>query len=117
VVETHDPSFVRAMHGDQAERVFAMPVDGLEDVTAKSALYDDAMWRVEFEWSDGPRRRSALEFSRLTEPDELERLAAHAGLVPADRWAAWTSHTSPSGRTPTYISTFLRPAAGSAVES
>ncbi len=108
VVETHDPHFVRNMHRGQLMRSFPLPVPGLDDVVATSLLQDGELWQVEFTWSQLSGRRTAREFSRLTEPAELQQLAADVGLMACDTWGDWGGATPACGQCPTYIATFRR---------
>ena len=112
VVETHSPAPIRRLHEQNGPlATLAMEVPGLPGGVRTTAQLspDGRRWDVAHQWSDDGQLRSAYEFSRLTAPADLDRLATRAGLVaqlPAVDWSG-----APAGALdPTYVSVFVHPA-------
>lgn len=107
VVETHSPERVRRLHAGGAlvtvhEDVAGLP-GGLE--MRSTLLPGSDRWRVEHRWSDEAGEHLAEEFSTLTGPDRLDRLAADAGLELVGRWSDWTG-TPHDAYSPMYVSAY-----------
>jgi len=107
VLETHNPEHVRDMHAAAGHVEVTTALPGVSGgVCIRSALAPDSTrWRLQHSWEEGGGMRTESEFSTLTSPDVLERMAISVGLRPVVRHGGWDG--SPlTVHSPTYVSVF-----------
>jgi SAM-dependent methyltransferase len=116
VVETHGPAFIRSLHGQRREYKAEIAAAGLPGLVCDATL-DGANWQLSFTWQHDGRLRTATERSRVTGPDELDRIAADAGLFPVHYFSGWDDPSWPDGgdgsaatvaAAPTYVVVYRR---------
>jgi SAM-dependent methyltransferase len=111
VVETHSPARIRRLHEPGPRVELALDVPGLPGglQTVAQLSTDGLHWDVSHRWREDGELRTAREFSRLTAPADLARLATRAGLVPVTSAVDWSG--GPADQLgPTYVSVFRHPA-------
>lgn len=113
VVETHNPAYVRALHGASRTQSWLVPY-AADDTALLSHLTLDAerdLWQLAHIFFDAGRARVASEVCLLIEPAELDDMARAAGLKPEAHHATWDGAAAHDGA-PMTVSTYRREVAG-----
>ncbi|WP_214410603.1 class I SAM-dependent methyltransferase [Sphaerisporangium fuscum] len=107
VLETHNPAAVAALHQGRPREIFFTPYPG-EDTGLLSYSTRDPekrTWRLSHIWFEEGNARISSTVSRLTEPEELDAHAGHAGLSLHGRYGDW--HGTPyTGSEPMVVSVY-----------
>lgn len=86
VVETHHPTFARAMHRTGSKQLFFSPYPGVQTGLLSYSELDGDRWTLRHTFiREGEPSPDLHEYSRLTTPDELDEHARAAGLEPVSR--------------------------------
>ena len=107
VIETHNPAYVEAIHGDRLRDSFFVPYPGGDSGLLSYSNLDPqgGIWQLSHIWFEDGGAHVASETSRLTSPQEVDGYAGRAGLRLESRHGDWAG--SPfAGTEPTYISVY-----------
>lgn len=107
VVETHNPAFVHALHGDRRTESILVPYPARDTALLSHSTLDreHELWQLSHVFFDDGRARVASEVSRLISPERLDGFAADAGLRLEARHGDWDG-SPPADVRPMVVSTY-----------
>ncbi|MEU0492510.1 class I SAM-dependent methyltransferase [Nocardiopsis sp. NPDC006139] len=108
VVETHNPGFVAALHEGRLRASFYIPYPepGTGVQTYSTLIPERTLWHTTHLWHEGGNVHPGTEITRLTTPEEVDRYAEQAGLVPVSRWGDWSGGAFDEASSPVHISRY-----------
>jgi SAM-dependent methyltransferase len=110
VIETHNPAFVKALHGGRRTESWLVPYAQPDTALLSHVTLDEerGLWQLSHIFFDAGRARVASETSLLITSAELDEMAAEAGLEPEAHHATWAEDPLHDGA-PMTVSTYRRP--------
>ena len=111
VIETKNPGFIRRLHDGRATDTRLVPYAAPDTALLSQMTLDEASgrWHVGHVFFDSGRARIASETALLIEPEQLDAMAARAGLELEVRHATWAGAPVGDGE-PMVVSAYRRPA-------
>jgi SAM-dependent methyltransferase len=109
VIETHNPTFVKALHGGRRTESWLVPYERADTALLSHVTLDEArgIWQLSHIFFDAGHARVASEVSLLITSVELDEIAREAGLEPEAHHATWDGDPPQDGA-PMLISTYRR---------
>ncbi|MFD6098018.1 class I SAM-dependent methyltransferase [Nocardiopsis flavescens] len=116
VVETHNPGLVASLHEGLQRTSFFVPYPepgtGLQ--TYSTLMPERGIWHTTHLWHENGSVSLGTEITRLTTPEEVDRYAEEAGLVPVSRWGDWSGGAFDETHSPVHISRYTAADGGGA---